>query len=295
MRKFRHVGTYVSRDMAVPLAAQCGDFVVVDAVTLLHTPGMVERIRGFSHLRVVLQLHVVDQVWTDPTYQWDQLAHIRVQLEQAGLWDRILAIIVDEECMLGAYGGGPAGNRFARLGCTSHDDYERIAWVQRGLERAISHVRHHMPGKFLGHVETCWHEGRAFGAAYYRPIPAGLDFLGIDAYVNGPITREEFDRQVRPILSHAGTLGYDILLVGQAFEDASRSMPSQHQMHWWIEAAPPRTAGVAWFTLEHPGRERPDLYGYGRGLADYPMQLAAVQWYAGLCGLVPSHMRAGGV
>lgn len=288
MRKIAHVGCYTGgRPQSVPVAAGCGDFVIMDAVTLLHTPGQLEAIRAFGHLRIVVQLHILDEVWTDPDYDWVQLAHIRGQLEQAGLWDRVLAVIVDEECMTGAYGGGPQANRFARLGCTDPDPFRRIDWVCDRLAVAVRSVKRHMPGKWVGHVETCWHAGRQFGAAYYRPVPFGLDWVGVDAYVHGPLSRAEFARQVRPILAHLDTLDMDVLVVAQAFEDSARSMPSTAQLQWWLDAAPARTVGLAWFTLEHPGQWAPDVHGYGRGLLDYPDRLEAVRWYARVCGLVP--------
>ena len=285
MRRLPYLGTYYGH-LDVPMAALCGNFVIVDAATLLHTPGLLARILAFAHLKVVVQIHILDEVWRDdPGFEWVQLAHIREGLRAAGALGRVVGVIVDEECMLGAY----AGTRFRHVpGARSSDPYTRVDWCHARWSDALRQVKAAFPGVPVGAVETCWYGRRDFGPAYYRPVLAEADFLGVDAYVHGPITREAFDRQVAPILAAAGSHGKPVLVVGQAFRDGDRQMPTAWQMQWWLDAAPPTTVGLAWFTLVHPGRDDPATHGDGRGLVDAPAQLEAARWYARVCGVVPA-------
>lgn len=275
MRRFPYVGIYGAAG-DVPLAATCANVLILDAVTLLHTPGLIARILAFPRLRLIVQIHILDEVWRDEagTFDWQQLHHIRAGLQAAGILERVLAILVDEECMLAAYAG--PSSRLGHLPMCQHaDPYDRINHCHRRWRDAVRRVKAVFPFLYIGAMETVWqddpelvYQGQRLGPAFYRPTLPECDFLGVDAYVVGPLTRRAYEAQVEPVLVHADTFGKPLLIVGQAFSDDLRVMPTPEQMRWWVDTASllSQAHAFAWFSLE--------------GLARHQDRLVAAQWYA---------------
>lgn len=277
MKTLPYVGCYWA-DRTIDLAATCGNFVIVGPTMLLHQGGAAQILRH-PHLQIVLQIPCDLDSLTGRMDGWrTRLHHIIAGCAEAGVLERVVAVIVDEELYSRAEGGA-----FAALGAPGPGP-QLGALVCDAIERHAALVRAEWPRTVeVLHVETWWAPER------HRPVPSSLTVIGVDAYIHGaPVSRPEFDRQVVPVYRHAATLGRPILAVPQAFADESRHMPTVAQLRWWVDLAAdyPQIAALAWFCLDHPARYEAG-HGTGTGLTQHPAQLAAVRWYADFCGIVP--------
>lgn len=296
-RPVPYLGTMFA-DRQIPLAATCGNLVMVSPHTLWHAgphgdpiwPAL-ERI---AHLQVILGLPVWPQVYYDPAWWPHWIAHlddVRARLDaQPWLRERVKAIFVDEEASLGA-----RGNRFDHVAgvveLKRHNLPLLLDLVCAAQTRILNAVRARFPGMLLGTIEPQWVLDRTH--PYYTPVPA-IDVLGIDAYVPPPITSERFAAFVDPVYRYAQTIGLPILMVGQAFADSSGlwqgPMITPEQMRWYGELAErtPNVHGLIWFLLEHPTAYDPRHGDRSWGLTDYPDRLYFAQWWAQRAGVVPA-------
>lgn len=279
----RYVGCYFP-DADLSVASTVGNFVILNPVTLLHTPGMLDAFAR-TDLKVMLQWHIGTQdMLLDVDGQCTtQLVNVRNHLAQVGLLDRVLAILPHEEWYGRLVSGGMADWPAVRdLGQQPGSTRLLSTALCGALDRLTRTIRRVFPQALVGHVEPWW-EDDPRDEAMYRPVPRSYDFLGVDAYVDGAITREKWDQIVNRAYAGASRYGKPILMVPQTFADGVdpwRDMPTVAQLGWWatLPIRYPLIAGCAYFCLDHPGQYDP-VHPPGRGLTQYPDRLAAVQAY----------------
>jgi hypothetical protein len=204
-------------------------------------------------------------------------------LRSSGLQDRVVGLALDEELYPRLLGGAFDGDEAVKR--MPLDPFARLNALHERMNDLARQVKQVFPDIPLGHVTTAWSTRQDWGPGYYAPPVAGFDWLGIDPYVYGAITRAAFDRDVVPLVDETCRQGKPVLLVAQAFSDAERRMPTVEQMQWWADLADTRPAiiGLVWFCLDMPSSAPADT-----GLTRHPAQLAAAQWYARYCGVVPT-------
>lgn len=292
----RHLGTYWPDD-DYSIARSVGGFTVENPAVLLHEPGRAVALKA-TDLQIVLELSIgtEDRLLDRDGQMTTELGNINAGLVEAGLRERLLAIMPGEEWQ-GAWTRGDL--RDWRLVQQAGDGPTRqvdaIIGALGGLARTIRAV---FPNTPVGHVEPFWNHDASVPALYWPP-PDEYDFLGIDAYVDHEITRRRWDAIVPPRLSMASRYGKPLLVVPQTFrEDVPGAlwtqMPTIEQLGWWADLVDEfpllrrsgvpgdRTAfcGLATFCLQHPHRTGAPAGGRSYGLTDYPDRLGAVQAYA---------------
>lgn len=273
-----YVGTYWPQG-AVAEAARVGNFVIVSPHQLLaENPQLAADLRAHPSLSLILQFPANLDVlagrvdWTPELEMW------RDALEASDFAHRVIALLCDEELYPRLLGGAFDGDAAAKL--LPRDPFARLDIMHGILRRLVRQMQRVFPLYPVGHVTTCWSHRRDWGPGYYAPSVEELDFLGVDPYITGHVTEAAFRREVMPIVEEAGRHGKPVLLVGQAFSDDLRAMPSAEQLGWWTTlAADQGCVGLAWFTLTMPP-------WMGTGLVDHPDQLAWVRGYAARIGIV---------
>lgn len=292
----RHLGTYFAGDDFARARSVAG-FVIENPAVLLHTPGRAAALAA-TDLQLVLEIHVgtEDRLLDRDGEMTTELGNINAGLVEAGLRERLLAIMPGEEWQGAWTRGDLRGWRLVQqAGDGPTRQIDAIIGALDGLARTIRAV---FSGVAIGHVEPFWNHDPAIPALYWPP-PEEYDFLGIDAYVDGHITRARFNEIVPMRLLAASRYGKPLLVVPQCFREdvpgtSWTEMPTIEQLGWWAELVDQfpllrrsgvpgdRSAfcGLATFCFEHPHRAGAPAGGRSYGLTDYPDRLGAVQAYA---------------
>lgn len=282
MKPYAYVGAYWP-DRDFTLAQRVGNLTVVNQ-SILAQPERMAALRE-SGLNIILNLSYLSQdLLTDPESapEWPSHHHIYAGFYEAGLLDRILAILIHDEPFLGLVGGRFATWPALRGGVdpTSPDVKEAFA---RGLSTYAAALKRLFPGRYVGSTDSGWTRWDRRHEGWYAPLPEAFDFVGVDAYVPSPWDRDRAERIISRAYAETSRCGRPILAVPHAFRDESdlwRDMPTVGDLVQQLEilARFPAVVGVCWFCLDHPNARNG-----AAGLAQHPGHLAATEWYAAWC------------
>jgi hypothetical protein len=273
----RHIGCYFP-DADFTEAAAVGDFCIIAPQDLIANG---DRLDAFArtNLRVMLQWHIgtQDALLNVGGQFTADLTQYRDALAARGLLDRVIAILPHEEWYLRLISGGLDQWPSVRALGDVVSRHRVIASALCGaLDRLVPTIKAVFPSALVGHVEPFWNDD-ASDETLYRPVPKAYDFLGVDAYVHGQMTRARWLQNVDRAYAQTAKCGKPILMVPQTFSDQDglwAQMPTPRQLAWWGElpAKYPLIQACAYFCLDHPHRT-------SKGLLQAPDRLALVRQY----------------
>jgi hypothetical protein len=166
------------------------------------------------------------------------------------------------------------------------DPYQQADLLCSRLDYQLGEVKKIWPAPAVGLYDVCWNNQRNVPVYYYRPVPSKAEWLGVDAYVPGVITRDGFNRNVRTLIEGSSKNGRPLMLIGQGFTEPGgiwTNMPTVEQMQWWLDLADDysQIQALTWFLLDWP--DWIEKTTEHMALIDYPEGIRGLQWYANYC------------
>lgn len=238
-------------------------------------PELPDRLQRFG-MRAILMFGLIQQrFWNhDTDWAWPKyIRAVKASCDSLGLTPYIVAIQIHEELGGWIRGAMREWPQWEGLDTTQPDDYRvGIDALTGWLEMALHQCRQ-IWGVPTVLLEQFWRTARD-PPGLYMPIPWMVDAVGIDPYVNRTTLadlgseRRAWEHDVKRVVDYVATqTTKPLYLVGHAFADAERAMPSSHAIEWTYQLAHDhsRIVALSWFQ-----------WGLPDGLRDHPSHRATL-------------------